>query len=42
MNTNQLFQNGEIMAVYSENQTKHISALVGENSTFLVVKLGGT
>jgi hypothetical protein len=42
MNTDQLLQNREIMAVYSENQSKHINALAWQNSEFLAVKPDGT
>jgi hypothetical protein len=32
----------EIIAVYSENNTKHINTLCGQNAELLIVKAGGT
>jgi hypothetical protein len=33
---------GEITAVYSENHTKHINTLCGQNAELLIVQSGGT
>jgi hypothetical protein len=32
----------KITAVYSENHTKHISTLCGQNTELLIIKAGGT
>jgi hypothetical protein len=32
----------EILAVYSENHTKHINTLCGQNAELLIVEAGGT
>ena len=40
--TSQLMLYGEIIAVCSKIQTKHINTLRGQNTEFLSVRAGGT
>jgi hypothetical protein len=40
--TSQLILYREIIAVFSQNHTKHINTLCGQNTEFVNVKGGGT
>jgi hypothetical protein len=39
--TNQLMPLGKVTAIYSENHTKYINALCGQNSSFVNVSVDG-